>query len=432
MQKSETIKDTGITLIALVITIIVILVLAGVTIASLTGENGLLARAAEARDRTEEAKENEINQLNRIENYIALQLDQNGCLVNSQTINGEKGTSLNPTIPGGFKPVNVGTANWGNGESAPTAEAVSAGLVIEDSQGNQFVWVPVDGTNVKYERHTYTNGNDAGTVLADDDGWKTYYYRNYIDENGETDWEDSGGNSTSVGKYGGFYIARYEAGIPEEASFYKNEDGAEYIKTTAINTGKDVTTYTPVSKANYPVWNFITQINAKTVAEKMYNTESVKSGLIDSYAWDTTTQWLKNSGYNINNSTSWGNYYDSAFDINGLYALHSYGGDPATWTHATEYNKGSHSIVIGDRTETATGITDRNKANNIYDFAGNVYEWTTETGHKNGTTTTTYAVLRGGSFFNGGSSNPASFRSGSYSSTHYDVVFGFRVVLYLE
>ena len=350
----------------------------------------------------------------------AVKLDENGCYLVSRTIDGEAASSTNPIIPAGFKPINTNTSVWGEGESAPTTSNIKAGLVIEDKDGNQFVWVPVDGNQVKYQKHEYATSifddTSASTADTGNGNWKTQDYRNY------NDWQDEGGNTSSVTRYGGFYIARYEAGIPENASFYGNTQGSQYITT------RDVTTYIPVSKEKQPVWNFISQANAKTVAEKMYNTLSVKSSLIDSYAWDTVTTCIASTEHDVTNSTTWGNYLNSAFSINGLYAIHTFSD---VWNYAPTYNKGTYSIETGNRIETATGASERNKAKNIYDLAGNVSEWTTETG-KHGTVDTIYAVTRGGSIEKEGENSPISFKYGNDIATTTNVTNGFRVVLYVE
>ena len=63
--------------------------------------------------------------------------------------------------------------------------------------------------------------------------------------------------------------------------------------------------------------------------------------------------------------------------------------------------------------------------NNIYDMAGNVWEWTTENCEFNGTS---YLVHRGGDGYNSGSDYPAAYRSSGNDSAVVNV--GFRVVLY--
>ena len=354
---------------------------------------------------------------------------------------------------------------------------ISKGLVISDvaeddmensKGGNQFVWVPVDGENLKYEQHKYTTENPddhKGTISDKGNGnWRTFQYRNY------TGWTDTDGNTESVEKNKGFYVGRYEAGIPKEAPFYSVEDGSTYWQSnysndnygknsltegsyTTTNKSKNVTTYAPVSKKNTPSWNYISQINAKTVSSKMYGEDKgVTSSLIDSYAYDTVSQWLSNSSYNVaSDSMSWGNYYNSEYLINGLYAKHEFKQDPTDstgktirWYPAFTWSKGEYNKKSGDRFEIATGSSERNKANNIYDFAGNMWEWTTETRRgtrrdwnnetKKDTVTSeqTFVILRGGSYHNDGNNSPASARYGSATIGSGSVSFGFRVVLYIK
>ena len=339
----------------------------------------------------------------------------------------------------------------------------STGLVISDKfddddnnskGGNQFVWVPCNGGKATYKAHTYAtaNVNDLGESTADtgNGGWKTYYYRNY------SDWQDNAGEATvtsakanSVATYGGFYVARFEAGEPTNASFYNDKDGStywqiHYNEDASINYGdntnkpdasktykdtyktKNVTEQDgkkllPVSKKNTPSWNYISQTNSKTVSENMYGeSKTIKSYLIDGTAWDTITQWVSDSTKkSVTDSTAWGNYYNANYTLKGLYARHQ--GRTAKdnvwrWFPAYVYNNGSYTKG-SEYTEVATGVTvegdpTRNSACNIYDMAGNMWEWTTETGKHDSKATdaTNYAVRRGGSFGHHGSGNPVSGR----------------------
>ncbi len=343
-------------------------------------------------------------------------------------------------------------------------DPISKGLVISDVEnddmenskgGNQFVWIPVDGENLKYEQHKYAepNADDHERYLEDTGNgkWKTYQYRHYKNE-----WEDTNGKAESVAQNKGFYVGRYEAGIPKEAPFYSDEDGSTYWQQAYSNNDlgensltqgdyantckdKNVTTYKPVSKKNTPSWNYIGQINAKEVSSKMYGEEKgVTSQLIDSYAYDTIAQWLSNSSYNVTNSTSWGNYVNADYEINGLYAKHEGKNDSTnTWRlyPAYTWSKGTYSKKNGDRFEIATGSIERNKANNIYDFAGNMSEWTTETrtdGNSSIIPENMFAVIRGGGFYSIGNSDAMSFRYGITEIVSKSFSIGFRIVLYIK
>ena len=380
----------------------------------------------------------------------------------------ENNTSMRAAVPNGFYYV-TGTP--------------STGLVISDQYGddnnntkggNQFVWVPCSGD----KGVTYEKENGLATTWKNKYREKSWWYNSYQtgkkDEKGndiyanvaDGAWSDNGGDSNSVKTYGGFYIARYEAGVPETASFYANKDGANYV-----TWNKNVETGAPVSKKNNQSWNFISQENAVKVSANMYSgSQVVTSSLVDSYAWDTVVEWMtKNEAYKSlgNDSTIKGNYYNNNQDgtrinlSNALYAWHRYGARKNTnindyLSYATKYHKGpikSGAISIDatsgknyefanndyDTTnynytailELATGSAEETNINNIYDMAGNMWEWTTETGKPDGGNTVR-AVLRGGCFFNYGYSHPVSYRYGGDRSVDCDVDIGFRVVLYIQ
>ena len=356
----------------------------------------------------------------------------------------------------------------------------STGLVISDQYGdddnnskggNQFVWVPCSGD----KGVTYEKENGLAKTWKSKYSGKSWYYNSYPSGKNadgsdkyvavaEGAWSDNGGNSDSVKNYGGFYIARYEAGVPSTADFYANKDGVAYTR----NEKKNVGTGAPVSKKNNQSWNFITQQNAVKVSANMYaGSQVVTSNLVDSYAWDTVVEWMtKDDSYKTlgNDSSNYGNYYNnSKINLsNALYALHKYGARKNTnvndyWGYATKYHKGpitSGAISIDAtsvtkyeftnnnydttnynytvRKELATGSAEETKIKNIYDMAGNMWEWTTETGKPDGGNTIR-AVHRGGSFVNDGSGDSVSYRYGNSSaSTYYHVYLGFRVVLYIQ
>ena len=472
-------QENGITLIALVITIIVLLILAGVTIAMLTGDNGIISKAMQAKIRTEEAKETEETGLNEIENYINGKSAEAGVVVQDLKsiksdgtegeVIGEKvsdGAGGVVPIPSGFYYVG-GTAKSGTVISDNLADKdkyKGQELVGTDLSGNQFVFIPVNGIDLKYEQdHKY-------------DGKYEYAYTTELSGyTSQSDWSDDSGESTSVKNYGGFFIGRYEAGYPDEIK-----------EGTIVNFKNSATEKVPVSKAGGAAWNLVDQEIAKAASESMYNTadSKVKSKLVDSYAWDTTCKWLKNSGVIKEdsagriNSTDYGNYINSAFSIpkGTLYVKHLYlakqkDGVSTDWYFRKgETGKYSYDIVndedgmkVGEkkdetvpenatkpegaedaasnyytadgRIEIATGSSDNTRTNNIYDLAGNMWEWTTETKIRknNGNNINyTFAVLRGGSFIDGGSHSPVVCRSGDGTVSYATVGIGFRAVLYIE
>ena len=469
----------GVTLIALVITIIVLLILAGVTIAMLTGENGIISKAMQAKTKTEDSKETEEAGLKEIENYINGKSAEAGVVV--QDLKSIKGDGTEGEVIGEKVSDGAGGVVPVPNEFYYVGGTVKSGAVISDNladkdkfkgqevvgtnlSGNQFVFIPVNGEDLKYEQdHTY-------------DGKHEYVYTTELSGyTSQSEWSDDSGEQASVKNYGGFFIGRYEAGYPDEIK-----------EGTIVNYKNSATGKVPVSKAGVASWNLVNQTVAKAATESMYNAANskVKSKLVDSYAWDTTCKWLKNSGIIKDDSagkvssTSYGNYYDSTFTIpkGTLYAKHLYlnkkkDGVSSSWYFwnggAGKYSYGivndEKGMKVGVKTgetvpenatrpegaedaannyytadgriEIATGSSDDTRTNNIYDLAGNMWEWTTETKIRknNGNNTNyTFAVLRGGSFFNGGSHNPVVCRSGNSTVSFAGVDFGFRAVLYIE
>ena len=190
----------------------------------------------------------------------------------------------------------------------------------------------------------------------------------------------------SVEKYGGFYIGRYETGNI-------NQD------TPVIQKGN-----TNISSQTW--YNMYKR--CKNI--KGANT-NVETGMIWGNQWDRTLMWLIETGSKTkeqiaDDSTSWGNYYNATF----------------------EYVNSSGSTATkneGSSTRIPTGSAEYTKANNIYDLAGNVRDWTMEA------SSTYYRVCRGGVYLGDGGNPPADAR-GSNSPTYSDGACGCRSALYIK
>ena len=236
------------------------------------------------------------------------------------------------------------------------------GLVIQDDNGNEFVWVPA--TESTYAKDT----SFKGVKPTGDDTLP----------NGITD------ETADVVKYGGFYIGRYEAGVPENQS---SIDG----KSNSTSDVKGV----PVSKKDATVWSNINYTNAKANAESMINNEYVQTGLLTGTAWDTVCHWIK-SDDELKDSRTYGNYNNSEAPAN----------------------------VKGYGTKQVAGYSDKWMVKNIYDLAGNVWEWTSEAD-------SSYFIYRGGSYSADGSFYPVSYRNFNDASNAGGNV-GFRSRLYIK
>ena len=297
------------------------------------------------------------------------------------TITGENATYSNPVIPVGFKAINTTSASWTDANSDGNPDGWNEGLVIQDDAGNQFVWVPIDGTNVTYEKWT-----NKGIAYNDS-------YIDYVPASEMPTFPTGVTENTQITKYGGFYVGRYEAGTP---------DG-----TTTTRTD---TTAKPQSKSGITVWTNINYTNANASAKSFCTTDYVKSGLLTGTSWDTVCKWINNEKdsnnnilHNVDDSRTWGNYFDTTGDA--------------------QYDTDGTTRISGSK-QTA-GFSEYWKAKNIYDFAGNTLEWTNEADSAS-------RGMRGGCYTigAGGSSLPASFRNfldASFTGDH----LGFRLMLYI-
>ncbi len=434
---------SGITLIALVVTIVVLLILASVSITVVFGDNGILQLAKEAGEKTNEAMQNDKENIGNATNYIK-SLSWDTTKVTAVTT---KDGAIVP-VPKGFVGSEVDGENtikdgfviYENTEGQNLnwkADENGDGILDVQQDCNQFVWVPADGVSLEYKQDKETWKDQAYTYNESEDNWK--------------DEEKLYEREESVERYGGFYVGRYEAGVPESINYGETTKYTDKAKAENRNKSEVEEKDLPASKKGLQSWNYISQENAKALSEKMYEgSKSVTSRLIDSYAWDTICHWFSNSGINVTDSTSWGNYVDadSGENVNGLYSKHSLTYKPWGWT-VNEGNYGKGQVEFNARTgsgtqdvyELATGISERNKAKNIYDFAGNMFEWTTETEELTDSHTEkdyeksagTYVVLRGGGFNCSGKTNSASLRDGSGDNKiAYHINGSFRPVLYVN
>ena len=410
----------------MVVTIVVLLILAGISISLVVGDNGLIRKSRDAKKQYEEAQANELAMTDEAGDLIdetvtgvakpakipvGTKANKNG------TIDGKEGNANNPTIPKNYTPIDAGEATWGDGTSSPTQNAVDHGLVIKDDSGNEWVWIPVDSTTLgkmvetsteaktlcgtsgetavttnKYSK-TITIGKDSNTatlsrttpgistsgsyrepdLVVGNDGTsldaKDTNYKTILGETGTKEQlaklfvDEYNEMITSISKYGGFYIGRYEL----------SEAGVQKDEPTLTSTN----------------W-----YNLYTKCKSLNASEKVETRMIWGCQWDVTTNWLISSGAKTSdevnkNSSSWGNYYDSTAPAN-----------TGNYVNGTRKNTGSNEAW---------------KANNIYDLAGNCYEWTQEA------LSTLDRAVRGGDCSNFGSNSPASYRDCSLDGSVSDV-----------
>ncbi len=376
----HTSNHRGITLIALIITIIVMLILIAVTvIVALNG--GLFSKAREGVYKTQ----NEINteetladgrvkvdgiwydsideyiKNNPSENqpktvYAEANKDDKGFLTENAEYTEDGYTAV---IPKGFK---ISTRQ---GE-----DKITTGLVIQDENENEFVWIPVTkdlsdsySSSSKYsEPNEITNNYSSSKAAYDSQETLDYLYGigyysyerdfNYIEEYKEM--------VKSVNKYDGFYIGRYETTIDDVGNI-----GSKY-NTAILTANKKIN---GIDK-QYRWWGLYAE---QKKANLPGNGSNIQSAMIYGVLWDKTMEFIReqknvgNTKYDVDHSTS-------------------------------SWHPGSSGSVKNSGTANSGDI-----ALNIWDLGSNGFEWTQEV-YDSG-----IRVGRGGYYLYSGS---ASNRSG--------------------
>ena len=426
-------KNKGITLVALVVTIVVLLILAGVSINLVLGNNGIIAKAKEAQRKSAEASQNDLIGMNE----LAQQLE--GKLNGSTGSGSENGGKTEPeTVP--YLP--------SDDFHYDTSTSVDTGLVIQDASGNEYVWVVVPRTTAVYAttelgKTTFTDADYTSIENDLKDYTSTYvttygYSDTYVADDKSVGWfaDETAYNNLknsmlkSVYENGGFYVGRYEAGIGTNRTSIEAQVNGKYpVPTTA-----------PVTKADAYPYTYVTRTQAQNLASNV-NSGTKTSSLMFGVQWDLVLAFMSKDTAKITstddlttNSTAIGNYRDSVFQLSqtGKYATMSDYNLSSTWnpstTSTTNFVDSSRNKIAqssnGNGILVTTGTSEKNKVMNIYDVAGNVWEWTLEKTSKNDP-----CASRGGGFSNTGTNYPTACRCDvgiDYSNNR----IGFRVSLF--
>ena len=96
--------------------------------------------------------------------------------------------------------------------------------------------------------------------------------------------------------------------------------------------------------------------------------------------------------------------------------------DSTTWGN---YNDSTGAAATNSGSKQPTGTNEAWKANNIYDLAGNVWDWTIESRGTN------YRIGRGGRYANYGSNDVASSRNNSDNPAYTTSNNGMRAAFYV-
>ena len=289
---------------------------------------------------------------------------------------------------------------------------IDTGYVVVDGEGNEFVWVAVDknqkikiDVTSKEEIESITLTDPYGdNILEESNPGKTYskqdqeptingIYKLSVTAGEEaeevelnvyslyaqrmwqldmlTEVKDKEDYIESVNNNGGFFIGRYEASNNNENMIVQ----------------KDKTS-----------WSDVSYTTALEKCTSKYTGKSYTSSLLTGAAWDRTLGWIyetenKTEMQIVGDSKDWGNYYYDTFS-------------------------GTTGLIN-------TGSKEETKANNIYDLAGNVWEWTTEAVLPDD------QVIRGGEYCLSASFHASYYRLNDSSDDGTSDSFGFRPAIYL-
>ena len=410
---------------SVIIAIAILLVVVG-TVLAVTGiSNNIKEEKAEVVEEQTESKASEV--VLEDNKYMHVETDASGDEV---------------PVPNGF----VGSKAAGENEIDTgfviyegEEEVTDSNVQTAQTSRNQYVWIPVEDISKFYgtdangkswgKIYDYTTGTNSSNTFDEVTGtyaynWSEtngvmsisstssyrepdvlrsrdtpYYLRTYkVSEDSQLDFllrqqTDFKKMINSVEKYGGFYIGRYETG----------DLSKEQVVVQKGNTNI-------ASQTWYAMYE-----KCKTLSD---NNNNIETGMIWGNQWDRTLMWLmecnakeettgKSKEEVISDSTSWGNYYNATF----------------TYTNSSGSTSTKNS---GSSTRIPTGSTEYTKANNIYDLAGNVRDWTMEA----------YDILRrvsrGGVFSSDGTNYPASYRSTNLNPASSSSYNGTRATLCIK
>ena len=366
----------GITLVALVVTIVILLILAGISISTLTN-TGIFEKAKDAREKSEVAEKQQSETLDSYEKELNKYTSDN--LEENIGVKFEKNTELHDKngakiiVPAGFKVANTDDLT------------VEKGIVIEDSKGNQYVWIPCttedSKSQLQFKRTEWWVEDDGGAKASKDeltltcpenysDNGLTYAVVNEIVAQVKAEKD-------SVRRNGGYYIGRYEVGDENETAVIKADQ-------------------TPKVNINWSA--------AYGIAKGIGGGTGATTYLCSSYAWDTAINFIQNNGF-----LNYAKAREDSYNEN--------------WVDKNVKDLKGNIIKAANKAELLpTGKT--TPKSNIYDMGGNVSEFTTEVMPS----TSEPVVLRGGIY---GDIGPAGQRydigtSGAGSGG------GFRATLFLK
>ena len=382
-MKSKIKHKKGISLIVLVITIIIMIIIATAIILTLNSA-GIIERANAAKKSTnyQSAKEIALVAKANWELMDEEQKEENGgdfstyaearLVAAGYPENGEGSYRVSKEghlaiIPKGFvaseiegeTKVDDGLVIYEGSENVTNTDADENGIIDAQENRNQYVWIPVPNISEFVRKEEYITPylrSDVNISFLKEPSthWELSQTNDYTGE-----WAEYGKMYDSVKKYGGFYIARYEAGSETER---KNEENGT---TPLIPSKKNKYVYC------YAGWGPENSASGNVI----YSNINWGKGAVEL----SRSAYPENSSYGVVSTLCYGVEWDAIMDFikdvqnttitpNKPYIFDS---TNMGWIlYVSEKNTGS-DLNSGDKLSL-------NRVKNIYDLAGNYGEWTME------------------------------------------------------
>ena len=302
-------------------------------------------------------------------------------------------------------------------------EDLNSGIVIKDKNNNEWVWIEVpksltENANTEGEieealkKYVSVDSTGNNALITHEEG----YTENYHEGIGLSEKQYNSIKREilkNIKANGGFYVGRYETGynISEKDS-------------VRLRSGE--TTQVPVIQQNAYPYNFVTNEQAEKLSESL-STEDSKCSLMLGIQYDLIFKYLNVKGKItpetiINDSTKIGNYsnnHNLKITSKNAKKLEF---SKIKWESA---QVGKIKIKEDKPVLLTTGASDDTKILNIYDIAGNVFEWSLEKGFDDKYP----CAYLGGNYRDRGIDLPCSKRFENSKNDSFDYI-GFRATMY--
>jgi len=367
------------------------------------------------------------------------------------TINGQEGTDVNPTIPGGFYAIDTNitetTANNIDWKLTGNQTNTGKGLVIMNEDGDQFVWVPVKKDEVVLDTTNHTTPSTSAVTVTSDlytPMATTYTYNGNTYYRGMLYTFEGDTTSTTVK-----YESSYAPGTTNhrEPSLVTGNDSdkwapmtsvtgttydAQYFTNAGFTEAQGVTGFGLKMQTDYD--EMITQVQAyggfwvgrfeSSWNDKIKKVASVAGAKsltsTDKSDRDEANMWYglyrTHKAYSNNSSMIWGSQYDAMMN----------------WMAKNGITVGTSTVMSGTARNTGNDATSgkritgnpkyNDRLSNVIDIYGNSFEWILEAGNTYG------RVYRGGICIY---SYSPSLRSYNYPNNTYEYDCS-RLSLYIK